>query len=81
MDKEEVMRNAHEPIEFIQKAWKRRHENRWGTRIHASAAPRHRRQGFFLNGVIDPPRGRPFGGGGNHHIDQERVNNSHIIFE
>ena len=32
------------------------------------ASPRHGGQGFFELFVTDPPRGRPFGGGGNHHI-------------
>jgi hypothetical protein len=30
------------------------------------ASPRHGGQGFFELFVTDPPRGRPFGGGGNH---------------
>jgi hypothetical protein len=34
------------------------------TRLRAS--PRHGGQRFFELFVTDPPRGRPFGGGGNH---------------
>ena len=30
------------------------------------ASPRHGGQDFFELFVTDPPRGRPFGGGGNH---------------
>ena len=30
------------------------------------ASPRHGGQGFFELFVTNPPRGRPFGGGGNH---------------
>ena len=30
------------------------------------ASPRHGGQGLFELFVTDPPRGRPFGGGGNH---------------
>ena len=33
---------------------------------HLKASPRHGGQGFFELFVTDPPRGRPFGGGGDH---------------
>jgi hypothetical protein len=32
---------------------------------------------FFLNSFTDPPRGRPFGGGGNHRNLMERVTIPH----